>query len=161
MTHVKRHWPAMVAGVVLVAAAGTALAFGGHRGGGCDRGDMQVRAAYRLSDLTDQQRKQLDQLQDQRRDQLRKMLDNRRQDRRALRDAFAKGADVATIRPLAEKQGKFVTEMIIWKAEGRAAVDKILTDAQRKELAKMRKEWMQRYHDRGWDHGRRGDGDWR
>jgi Spy/CpxP family protein refolding chaperone len=132
---------------VLVAGTGSALAFGGcdGKGPGGRGGFGPVAAAYRLDDLTAEQRKQLDALRDAERKQRAQMRD----ERQALRDAMQAGADAKTLRPLAEKQGKNMTERIMHQAEVRAAVDKILTESQRKALA----EDMQRGGSRG-DRGR-------
>jgi Spy/CpxP family protein refolding chaperone len=92
-----------------------------------------LRDAYRVDNLTAEQRKQLDAL----RDQERQRFQANRTDRDALRDALAKGADAATLRPLAEKEGKHVTEMIMQQAEVRAQVEKILTEPQRAQLKGM------------------------
>jgi Spy/CpxP family protein refolding chaperone len=123
---------------LLAAGSGAALAFGG----GCDggnrghRGFGSVGAAYHVDNLTAEQRQQLDTL----RDQQRKQMDQMRDDRIAVREAMNKGADAKTLRPLAEKQGKDVTEMIMRQAELRAGIDKILTPAQRTQLQQMQND---------------------
>lgn len=117
---------------VLAAGSGSALAFGG-----CDPdgphghgGFSPVAAAYRLDDLTADQRKQLDTL----RNEMRKQQSAMRDDRDALRDALDDGVDAKTLRPLAEKQGKNVTDAILRQVEMRARVEKILTPDQVKAL---------------------------
>lgn len=45
-----------------------------------------------------------------------------RVDRRALRDALRNGADPAAIKPLADKAGQHVAEMIVMRAETRAKI---------------------------------------
>jgi Spy/CpxP family protein refolding chaperone len=120
------------------------MGFDGKRfdGAGGRGGFGPVAAAYRLDDLTAEQRKQLDTL----RDTMRKQHDQMRDDRRAVFDALSEGADAKTLRPLAEKQGKNVTESIMRQAEVRAEVNKILTDSQRKALSEMNR----RGDRRGW-----------
>lgn len=126
---------------LLAAGAGSAMAFG--PGSGCGRmgmtgqgamGTMDTMAAvYRLDDLTPEQKSRLRAL----RDEGRKQQAVWREDRQALHDAFLDGADAKTLRPLAEKQGRNVTERIMLRAEHRAAVDAILTDAQHAKLRDM------------------------
>lgn len=141
----KRRWPALAAGALLLAAAGTAVAFGGPRGHGMHgfgagtpgdgmTGAMSLRGAYRLDGLTDAQRKKLDALQERLRETMRERMDAARDDRRALRDAMAEGADAAAVRPLAERQGKRVTEMILTRARVRSELSGILTEEQRQAL---------------------------
>ncbi|MCK9531318.1 MAG: Spy/CpxP family protein refolding chaperone [Gammaproteobacteria bacterium] len=123
---------------LLAAGTGSALAFG--PGGGCDRMGMTgqgalgamgtMGAVYRLDDLTAEQKTKLRAL----RDQARKQQAAWREDRQALHDAFLDGADAKALRPLAEKQGRNVTEGIMLRAEHRAAINAILTDAQRAQL---------------------------
>lgn len=129
----------MLTMVGLLAAGSTAaLACGGPGGGhrGHD-GYGPMRAIYHLDNLSDEQRKQLDTL----RDKQRKEMEQTRDEHRALRDAMDKATDAKTLRPLAEKQGKLVTEMIMKRQEMRNEVEKILTPAQRTQLKEMQEKW--------------------
>lgn len=133
MMQKKRRWPMALAGLAFVSMAGTALAFGGHHGkGGCDRNAM--RAVYEVEGLTDAQKEKLEALRDQQREAFRTLRDASRDDRRALRDAMERGASLDEVRPLAEKQGKHVTEMIMLRAEMRQKLNAILTPEQQKQL---------------------------
>jgi Spy/CpxP family protein refolding chaperone len=81
------------------------------------------------------------------RDKFNTMRDNRN----ALRDAIQKGADEKEVRPLAEKQGQFVTEMIMTRAQMQKKVNAILTEEQRAELEKIQKERMEYRRERSDD----------
>lgn len=143
---------ALALGTVLAAGIGTAAAFDGSRcgpGAAPWGGPGMLGAAYRLDDLTAEQRTQLDAL----RDKVRAQMDQSRADRRALRDALRDGADVDAIRPLAEKQGQHVTAMILQQVETRTALNTILTDAQRAKLKDTA-----RYKSRRFPHHGRGPG---
>ena len=141
MMRQRRRWPAAVAGLLLIATAGAAVAFGGPHGHRPDRGGMSdssgsmpLSGAYRLEDLTDAQRDKLDALRDRIREEQRQRRDAGRDDRRALRNAFRDGADVKAVRPLAERQGERVEEMILARAQVRSELAGILTEAQRQAL---------------------------
>ncbi|MGE0081640.1 MAG: Spy/CpxP family protein refolding chaperone [Thiohalomonadaceae bacterium] len=125
---------AALLGTVLAAGAGSAMAFG-PKGGGCERmgmagGGAMMGAVYRLDDLTPEQKAKLKAV----RDKVRAQQNAWREDRQALHDAFLEGADAKTLRPLAEKQGKRVTERIMLRAQVRDEINAILTDAQRERL---------------------------
>lgn len=120
---------------LLATGSTVALACGGP-GGGKHHGHGgfgQMRAVYHLDNLSDEQLKQLDTLYDKERKEMRQ----RRNEHEDLRDAMDKATDTKTLRPLAEKQGKFVTERIMKGFELRNEVDKILTPAQRIQLQQM------------------------
>jgi len=145
MENRKRRWPALAAGALLLAAAGTAVAFGGFRGHGMHgfsanmpgdamAGTLSLRAAYRLDGLSDAQREKLDALRDEMRQDMRERMDAARDDRRALRDAFRDRADVEAVRPLAERRGRRVTGMILARARVRSELAAILTEEQRQAL---------------------------
>lgn len=125
---------ALAMGAVLTAGAGSALAFGP---GGCDRmglaGGSAMAAVYRLNDLTPDQKEKLKAV----RDKVRKQQNTWREDRQALNDALLEGADATALQPLAEKQGKHVTERIMLRAQVRDEVNAILTEAQRAQLDTM------------------------
>lgn len=126
---------AVLAGSLLLGGAGAALAFGGPGKGGCDRdGFAPTRAVMNLDDLTDGQRAQIDALRQEQRDAMRKQMEAMRDARRELRDAMNSGADAATIRALADKQGAQVSAMIVARSEVRAKLDSILTREQREQL---------------------------
>lgn len=128
MKRTSRLFAAATLGILLAAGVGSAAAFDGHWSG--RGGPGMLGAAYRLDDLSAEQRQQLDAL----RDKARAQMGQWRDDRRALRDALNEGADMDKIRPLAEKQGQHVTAMILQQAETRAALNTILTEAQRDQL---------------------------
>lgn len=130
---------------LLAAGSTAALACGGPGGGhrGHD-GFGPMQAIYHLDNLSDEQRKQLDTL----RDKQRKEMEQTRDEHRALRDTMDKATDAKTLRPLAEKQGKLVTEMIMKRQEMHSEVEKILTPAQRAQLKEMQDKWRD---DRGGD----------
>ncbi|WP_303909429.1 Spy/CpxP family protein refolding chaperone [Thiohalomonas denitrificans] len=130
---VKRHWPVLIAGTLLVATAGTALAFGP---GSC--GDRKPMAAvYQLDTLTDSQREQLDALREQRLAAMQEKRQSWQDERSELREAIRSGADAATIRPLAEKQGQRMADNLVRKAEMRQEIMAILTPQQQQELEKI------------------------
>lgn len=142
---------ALTLGAVLFAGIGTATAFDGPWGGpgaGCE-GPGMLGAAYRLDDLTAEQQKQLDAL----RDKVRAQMDQSCDDRRALRAALRDGASVDKIRPLAERQGRHVTVMILQQAETHAALNTILTDAQRAKLEELARDRPPLFHHHGHGHG--------
>lgn len=122
---------------LLAAGSTAALACGGHGGKYGADGFGPMRAIYQLDNLSDAQRKQLDGL----RDQQRKEFEQTRNERRELHDAMANATDAKTLRPLAEKQGKLVTEMIMKRQAMRGEVEKILTPEQRSQLKEMEAKW--------------------
>lgn len=103
-------------------------------------GPATMGAVYQLDDLTPDQLKQLHALQIKQRQEFEKA----REERESLHKAIAETTDPKALRPLAEKQGKMVTEAIMRHAELRAEVDKILTPAQRTKLNKMKEDWDKR-----------------
>lgn len=149
----KKHWLIPAAVAALIATGGTAVACSGY--GGLDgyrsghhrsmqhqgfRGHghgQRLHAAYRVSDLTDAQRTQLDKVFDAAQDARYESMKRWRDGRRALREAMRSGADSATVRPLAEKAGQHMAELIVLRADARARVHAILTPAQRNELKQM------------------------
>jgi Spy/CpxP family protein refolding chaperone len=149
----RRTLTAALLGLTLVLGAGGA-AYAGHfgKGHGHCRAGGPAAAVMQLQDLTDEQRDSLEALHDARADALYALRKEARADRRALRRAMRDGADLETIRPLAEKMGQHRTAMILWRAESRAAVAEVLTEEQRQELAELRRE--RRGH--GFHHRRHG-----
>ncbi len=137
---------AALAGLLALGSSVT-YAFGEHcdgwqRGHGGGAGAMG--AIYQLDDLTPDQLKQLHALQIKQRNEREKT----RSERESLHDAIAKTTDPKALRPLAEKEGKLVTDRIMERAEFRAEVEKILTPAQRTKLKAMKEEWEKRRDDR-------------
>lgn len=128
--------------VLLIASAGTALAFGGPKGhhGGCDRGQggSPMAAISQLENLTSEQKDQLKEIRSSAKDAMRDLKDEMRDNRRDLRDAMQENSDLETLRTLAEKQGDQVARMIMLRAEIRDKVSEVLTQAQREQLADMR-----------------------
>lgn len=120
----------------LLLGGGAALAFGGHPGmGGCDRGGMMsMRGMPQIDNLTDAQRSQLDTLRKEQRDVMRKQMDAMGDARDELRAAMDKGADTATIRKLADKQGAQIANMIVARSEAQQKLEAILTPEQREQL---------------------------
>jgi Spy/CpxP family protein refolding chaperone len=92
--------------------------------------------------VTDEQRAQLRTLFTEQRDAMSEKRDAMRENRKALREAIAKGATTEEIRPLADKQGEQIAEMIMAKAEMRQKMATILTEEQMKELQDSRSERM-------------------
>lgn len=139
----NKRWIAPVVGAVMVATAGTALACSSH--GGRDGGPMGAsfhermpyKSVYRVDGLTDKQREKLDALFDANQDAMYTKMKSWRKDSRELHDAIRNNADAATIKPLAQKEGDHVAEMIVQRAELRTKIDAILTPEQRKQLADM------------------------
>jgi Spy/CpxP family protein refolding chaperone len=148
---IKKTWLIPAAAAALIITGGTALAcnagFGGYGGqhgrphgmheGAFGSHRAGLRAAYRVSGLTGQQRAELDKVFDAAQDSTYEKMRSWRTDRRALRDALRSGADTATIEPLADKAGQHVAEMIVMRAETRAKVNAVLTPEQRTELKQM------------------------
>lgn len=134
---------AILLGAALLAATGTALAFGGpgncdQRGGGPFGGQMQGQGFSQIENLTSEQRTQLRDLRRSQRDSmrnLRNLRDAMSDNHTAMRDAMDDGADAATIQKLAEVRGATVTTMSIQHAEMKKKVDAILTEEQRNSLA--------------------------
>ncbi|HEY0720863.1 MAG TPA: Spy/CpxP family protein refolding chaperone [Gammaproteobacteria bacterium] len=122
---------------LLAAGSTAALACGGQGGKFGPDGVGPMRAIYQLDNLSDAQRKQLDAL----RDKQRKEMEQTRDERRALHEQMDKATDAKTLRPLAEQQGKQVTEMIMKRQEMRNEVEKILTPEQRSQLKEMETKW--------------------
>jgi len=163
---ITKTWLIPAAVAALIITGGTALAcnggFGGHGArhggphamgeghfaGGFGAQTFGLRAAYRVSDPSDQQRAELDKVFAAAQDSAYEKLKGWRVDRRALRDALRNGADPATIKPLADKAGQHVAEIIVMRAETRAEVSAVLTPEQRTELEKMSRHRSFRGFDR-------------
>jgi protein CpxP len=134
---------------------GSGLALAGDR---ChDRGEggrhgAPMRALSQLESLSDEQRAQIKDLFRTQRDTMRERRDAMQDNREALREAMQSGADEATLRPLANKQGELVSEMIMARAQMQQQLSAILTEEQMTELKKMRKE---RFDDDDKDYGHR------
>jgi len=110
-------------------------------------------AIYHLDNLTDKQRQQLDAL----RDKERKSFEKQREEHQALRQKIWDTTDPKALRPLAEQEGKYVTEKIMHRAELRTELDKILTAEQREQL---KKEFQQRHDKRRDQRGNDDRGHW-
>jgi Spy/CpxP family protein refolding chaperone len=135
---------AIVAGSLLLGGTGLAMAYGGGHGfdrAGCEHGNS-ARMLDKLDNVTDEQRAQLRTLFTEQRDAMSEKRDAMRENRKALREAIAKGATTEEIRPLADKQGEQIAEMIMAKAEMRQKMATILTEEQMKELQDSRSERM-------------------
>jgi len=124
-------------GTVLLAVAGSALAFGGGPGS-CDKRGGPMQGIWQLDNLTTAQQDQLTDLRRTQRASMRSQRDAMADNRDALRTAIKNGAPAETIQKLAEAQGAAVTAMIIHRAEMKKKVDAILTEEQRKELVSMK-----------------------
>ena len=137
---------------LLITGAGTALAFGGHKGHGCDReyGRSPMTPITQLDDLSSEQKQQLKDIRSSARRAMRDLRDEMQDNRSDLREAMSENADLETIRGLALKQGDQVARMIMLRAEIRGKVNDVLTPEQREQLTDMR--------DRGRDFGHRGPG---
>lgn len=145
----KKRWliPAAVAALIITGGSAVACGHGNNDGSRGGRHSMQsshfgghggqLRGAYRVSNLSDQQRNALDKIFDATQDQKYEKMKSWRSDRRALREAMRSGADAATIKPLADKAGQHMAEMIVMRAETRAKVYAVLTPEQRTQLAQM------------------------
>jgi Spy/CpxP family protein refolding chaperone len=168
---------AIVIGAVLLAATGTALAFGGpgncqQRGGAMQgvgqpgmmqgmgqSGMMQgmgpsgsMQGIYQLENLSAEQRNQLQELQRSQRDTMRSMRNAMSDNHRSMNDAMEDGADSATIQKLAEVRGAAVATMTMHRAEMQKKVDAILTPEQRDTLANLAPSSFGR-HQMGGRHG--------
>lgn len=139
---------AVLIGTTLLAAAGTAFAFGGP--GNCDLrgGSMgrmggggpfggQMQGFNQIENLTSEQRTQLRNLRRSQRDTMQSLRNAMMDNHTAMNDAMADGADSATIQKLAEARGATVTNMGIQHAEMKKKLDAILTEEQRNSLAAM------------------------
>lgn len=146
---------AILLGTALIAATGTALAFGGPgncdkrggamgqmgsmgpmNGGGPFGGQMRGQGFNQIENLTTEQRTQLRDLQRDKRDTMRSLRDAMSDNHIAMRDAMEDGADSATIQKLAEARGATVSTMTVQHAEMQKKMDAILTEEQRNSLAK-------------------------
>ncbi|MGM0593445.1 MAG: Spy/CpxP family protein refolding chaperone [Pseudomonadota bacterium] len=147
----------ILAGSLLLGGTGAALAYGGgHFGkGGCGHHGGSMHGVKRLDNLSDGQRDQIRAIMSEQREAMRDRKDKMRDSRRALREAMQQGADEATLRPLAEKQGAAVTEMIMARARVRNQIHALLTEEQRQQLEQQRRD----RRNGGKDDHRRGHGD--
>ncbi len=125
---------------ILVSGAGSALAFGGAKGHGCDREHARspMAAIAQLDDLSGDQKDQLKDIRRSARDAMSDLRDEMQDNRGDLRDAMRDNADLETIRALALKQGDQVSRMIMLRAEIRNKIENVLTEEQRSQLADMR-----------------------
>jgi Spy/CpxP family protein refolding chaperone len=123
---------------LLVTAAGSALAFGGHhqREDGCNHRQMvsPMGGLSRLNDLSDEQKTQLQQIRKESRTALRDLRDQMRDTKDELRDAMSGQADLDNIRQLAQKQGEQMTNMIVLRAETHNKINAVLSEEQRQRL---------------------------
>lgn len=136
MKHNHRFIIAAVLGSVLAIGAGSAMAFG-PKGSGHEHMGMMGNAIgplHRLEDLTPEQKIKLKTI----RDKVRAQQKAWHEERKALLKALHEGADAETLLPLAEQEGKRVTERIMLQAQVRDEINAILTDAQREQLKAMR-----------------------
>jgi Spy/CpxP family protein refolding chaperone len=127
---------------LLFTSAGTAVAFGGHKGhGGCDRdgrGGPMTAALMQIDSLTDDQKGAIKDIRKSTRDAMQDLRDEMRDNRRDLRDAMEDEADMDTIRSLAKKQGDQIARMIVLRAEVRNKINTVLNEEQRQQLQDMR-----------------------
>jgi Spy/CpxP family protein refolding chaperone len=137
----------LIAAALMAASLVTVPALARPHGGpgGCDGGhpgmsfgDRAEHMARRL-DLTKEQRDSVRAVEDKYRPQMRALRDRMMDTRKALADA-APGD--ARLRELADAQGKTMAEMIVLRAQIRAEMDKILTDAQREQMRQWRERPM-------------------
>lgn len=131
----------LAAGLTL-GTAGTAFAFGGHGGHGCDMGSHHsspMRALYQLDSLTDEQRSKIKAVMKEERKSMRDLSDAMQDNRDAMFEANQKNATADTIEPLAKEQGELVAKMTVARAKIRDKINAILTDEQRNELSTMKK----------------------
>jgi len=144
MKTIHKHLAVFGLSTLLIAGAGSALAFGGsHERHACDNHKSDswhspMRAISQLDGLTDEQRNQLKQIRRDARDAMRDVRDEMRDNRSDLRDARVDNADLETIRALARKQGDQVARMIVLRAEIRDKISNLLTEAQRQQLIELR-----------------------
>lgn len=160
MKRSPKHLVTILAGTLLLGATGAALAYDGGDYGkrGCDHhGGAAMHGLKRLDNLSDEQRDQIKTITRERRDAMQERRKAMRDSRRALHDAMQQGADEATLRPLAEKQGEMVTEMIMERAKLRSQIHAVLTEEQRQHLEQMRTERRNNDDDESDDEDRRGD----
>jgi Spy/CpxP family protein refolding chaperone len=108
---------------------------------------MPMRAMSQL-ELSNEQRAQIKNLFRDQRDAMRDTMDKMQDNRESLRDAAQNGADEKKVRTLAEKQGDLVTEMIMARTQMRKKINDVLTEEQRTELQKIRKQRMNDPRDR-------------
>ncbi|HKJ22474.1 MAG TPA: Spy/CpxP family protein refolding chaperone [Gammaproteobacteria bacterium] len=161
--------PRLMAALMLgagVAAAGPVLADRDAGHGGCGHklhagmphafgySEAKIEHMAKRLDLTGEQVSSLRKLVDNNRPRLRKALDQMAESRGQIRSSVKGGkVDDAQLRTAADNQGKAVAEMIVLRVQMKEAIDKLLTDAQRKKMHHM---MMYRDHSplgRGWgDH---------
>jgi Spy/CpxP family protein refolding chaperone len=123
---------------LLISGAGTAFAFGGHKGHhDCHRGGghSPMAALSQLEDLTDEQKQQLREIRKAARDAMREARDKMRDNRDELHDAMIDNADLETIRELADKQGDLIARMIVLRAKVRDKINSVLTESQREQFS--------------------------
>lgn len=136
----------ILASTLLLAGAGSALAYGSQHGmGDCERHGSPMRALSRIDNLTDEQRARIKDLVKEQRTAMLEQKDAMQESRQALRDAMRNGATKDELQALADKQGKQVSTMIMARAQMRDKINAILTEEQRAELKKMQQERRDRY----------------
>ena len=134
----------------LAIGAGTAIAWGGHGGGmGCHGGPGGVlrgvmRIMHRL-DLSDQQRDAILNILDDARTQIAPHREALRAGRQQMRDLDPASFDEATVRAIAEKQGKELEEIMVIGQRVRSQIWAVLTPEQREEAKKIRSEMEERF----------------
>ncbi len=160
MNVIKKKIAVVGLSTLLLAAAGSTLAFGGHRShgghdryGDCHQGGSMAGHTYlkhgrgmlspmaifkRVDNLTDEQRQSIKEIYKGSRQSLFDVVSAMQDNRLELNEARQK-ADIETIRALAKKQGEQVERMIVLRAETRAKVNAVLTEEQRKQLKSKRR----------------------
>lgn len=130
----------LLAGTVLLGAAGVSVASGGdHRMGECDRG-TPMACIDAIDNLSEEQRTQLQGLYSERREAMQLQREAMRDNHQALRQAIRDGADAETIKRLAEEQGAQVTAMVLHRAEMQQRMAAILSAEQMQQLQAQRGE---------------------
>lgn len=147
---------ALLATGLTIGVASNAIAFGGHDRGcdGSPHSASPMRALYQLDSLTDEQRTEIKKLMKEERKSMRDLMDAMQDNRDALQEAMRDNLTTDKIKPLAQKQGEQIAEMIVARAQIREKINAILTEEQRKELSSMKLQ-------KGRDDNDRGRGDFR
>ena len=151
----KKATAMLLAGALIAGTASVASADYGHgyHRMGCEHGDRIARMQKTLG-LSDQQVTKLKAIRDQYRPQKEKLRNQMRANHDQMRALMDKGnASDASVRTLAEKQGKLMADMIVLRAKMHEQMDKVYTPAQLEKRKELRNKW---HKERGEWHEHRG-----
>ena len=150
----KKSSKALLAGVLIVSSlglVGTATAKQYSDRSDCERGGQHMGASYkqghkgfnldrmaRKLDLGDDQRAQIETIMEASKQQMSEQRDKMQALREQLRTLTMQSPlDEAALRSVADARGDLQADMIVLRAQQRARINAVLTEAQRAELQEM------------------------